>query len=91
MWEPFTETEIWKAASELTNGKSTGPDDTYAQLIKYAPQEIHKEIAKIFNKVAETGKKITKLTLGILTPIQKPGKPRGPVMNIRPIILLSIL
>ena len=28
---------------------------------------------------------------GILVPLQKPGKPRGPASNLRPIILLSTL
>ena len=84
MKEPFTETEIKKAAGSLRNGKNAGPDDIYAELIKYAPPEIHREIAKIFNKVAETGENITELTLGFLKPSQKPGKQRGPVVNLRP-------
>ena len=28
---------------------------------------------------------------GTLTPLQKPGKPRGPTENLRPIILFSLL
>ena len=91
MREPFTETEIAKAAISLRNGKSVGPDAIHAELIKYATPEIHREIAEIFNKVAETGENITELTLGSLKPLKKLGKQRGPVVNLRPIILLSII
>ena len=91
MRQPFTEGEINKAARSLKNGKSAGPDDIHAELSKYAPLEIHREIAEIFNKVAESGENIMALTLGFLRPLQKPGKQRGPVVNLRPIILLSIL
>eukprot|EP00795_Rhopilema_esculentum_P001927 gene1927-16438_t len=42
---------------------------------------MHREIAKIFIKVAETGGNITELTLGFLKPLQKPRKQRGPVVN----------
>ena len=31
------------------------------------------------------------ITHGILTALQKPGKPKGPTSNLRPIILLSVL
>ena len=31
------------------------------------------------------------MTLGIITPIQKPGKPKGPVQNVCPITLLSMI
>ena len=33
----------------------------------------------------------TEFTLGIITPIQKPGKPKGPVQNVLPIMLLSMI
>ena len=39
----------------------------------------------------ETGNYPKELKIGHLTPIQKPGKPKGPPENLRPIILLSIL
>ena len=39
-------------------------------------------------KIGEFPKEINK---GILTPLQKPGKPKGPVTNLRPIILLTTL
>ena len=43
------------------------------------------------NRTFETGEPIEELQLGILTPLQKPGKKKGPHENIRPIILLSVI
>ena len=91
MKTPFNKLEIEKAAKSLKNGKASGCDNLHAECIKYAPQIIYEEIAKIFNEVAEHGTEITELTLGMMTPLQKPGKKRGPPGNIRPIILLSVL
>ena len=49
------------------------------------------EIADIFNIMAETGEYPREIKTGVLVPLQKPGKPKGPVENLRPIILLSVL
>ena len=43
-----------------------------------------KEIANIFNKVAETGENITELILGLLRTLQKRGKEKGPDKLLRP-------
>ena len=91
MVTPFAADEITKAAKKLKNGKSPGPDNVELELIKYAPTELHKEIATIFNKVAETGEPVTELVLGLLWPLQKLGKSKGLPENLRPIILLSVL
>ena len=48
-------------------------------------------IADILNTAASTGGHPNELKTGLLNPLQKPGKKRGPLSNIRPIILLSIL
>ena len=41
--------------------------------------------------MAATGDFPRELKVGILTPLPKPGKPKGPPSNLRPIILLSII
>ena len=89
--QPFTAAEFSQAASRLKNGKSAVCDDTQAEYIKYAPVEIYEQIATILNRVTETGEDLEELHLGILTPLQKPGKKKGPPENIRPIILLSVI
>ena len=91
MVTPFTADKITKAAKKLKNGKSPGPDNVQLELIIYAPIELHKEIATIFNKIAETGEPVTESVLGLLRPLQKPGKAKGLPENLRPIILPSVL
>ena len=91
MSTPFTEKEIEKAAKSMKNGKSCGIDNIHAEQIKYAPQYVHTEIAEIFNETAKTGEYPKELKTGILTPLPKPNKKKGPRENLRPIMLLSVL
>ena len=91
METPFTGEEIRKVVNRMKNEKSAGPDALEVELIKYASIEIHNEIANIFNTLSRTGEDLKELILGILRPLQKPGKAKGPTKNLRPIILLSII
>ena len=88
---PITEHEVKSATKKLKNNKSPGSDNVQAELIKYGPRLVHSHIADILNEAARTGIKPTELSLGKLIPLPKPGKPKGPVKNLRPIILLSVL
>ena len=49
------------------------------------------KIADKCNNIAATGKHSNEIRRGIFRAQQKPGKPKGPTSNIRPIIILSIL
>ena len=89
-WAPRAE-EIETAAKRLKNNKSPGVDNINAELLKYGPNELHGEMANIFNRIAATGEIPTEIQQGILIPIPKPGKPAGPPGNLRPIILLSTI
>ena len=91
MKTPFTRTEIKGAVKKLKNNKSAGMDDVVAELIKYGPDLLYDEIAVIFNSVAETGECPREIVFGILCALQKPGKSKGPLDHLRPIILLSML
>ena len=91
MDNPFTSDEINEAIKLLRNNKSAGDDGIKAEMLKHAPSIIHHQIAKIYNCAAETGEHPHELVLGIITALQKPGKQRGPVENLRPITLLSML
>ena len=66
-------------------------NNTYAEHIKYSPPTIHEHIADILNKTAETGIYPDELNTGILSPLPKPNKTKGPRENLRPIMLLSII
>ena len=88
---PFTQQEITNAIRALKNNKSAGIDKLKAEHLKSAPVELHKIIADILNHACETGQYPEEITKGLLTPIQKPGKLKGPPQNLRPVILLSTL
>ena len=49
---------------------------------------MYEEIADIFNIMAETGEYPKEIKTGVLVLLQKPGKPKGPVENLRLIITL---
>lgn len=90
MKNPFTAIEIRNAVSSLKNNKAPGCDNIKAEHLKYAPST-HQHIANILNKIAETGEYPNEIKQGLLTPIQKPGKSKGPPENLRPLIPLSTL
>ena len=59
--------------------------------MKYRPETIYSEIAKIYNEAASSGQHPNELIHGILNALQKPNKTKGPIDHLRPIILLSML
>ena len=91
MTAPFTAEEIAKIAKSLSNGKSAERDCLNDEYIKYSPEIIHEEIAKIYTTIAVTGDHMNKFKIGILSPLPKPGEPKGLPANLQPIIFLSII
>lgn len=90
METPFTKAEIEKAVKRLKLHKSPGEDEVCAELLRYGTHELYDEIAEILNNIASSGEFPKELNQGLLAPLQKPGKPKGPTENLRPIILFSI-
>ena len=72
----------------MKNNTSSGCDGIKTENIKYAPST-YKHIANILNKIAETGEYPTEIKSGLFTPLQKPGKEKGPVTNLRPVIYIT--
>ncbi|KAK2142347.1 hypothetical protein NP493_4925g00004 [Ridgeia piscesae] len=71
----------------------SGPNnvrEAYQQHLKYAPAELSRLIADTFNDVFEKHQPLN-IGTGVLIALQKPGKPIGPLKNLRPIVLLTIL
>ena len=89
--EPFTWKEIYEASLKLNINKSPDNNGLQAEHNKYAPKCEHQDIANLLNEVAETGTYPQELKHGLIIPIQKPGKQKWKVKNIRSVILLSIL
>lgn len=52
--------------------------------------ETHVQVTTI-NNIGSTGIFPSDIKTAILTPLQKPGKKRGPISNIRPLMLMSII
>ena len=52
---PFNKEEVAKSAAKLKENKSCGKDGIYVELLKYAPEEAHKQIANMLNNMARTG------------------------------------
>ena len=82
----ITAKEVKTAVWKMTNNKAPGKDNINVELIKYAPEEIYKEI---LNRIYERNDTGIKLGTGILLPLQKPKKTQGPVKKHRPITLLE--
>ena len=91
MSEPFAWKEIYEASLKLNINKSPDNNGLQAEHIKYAPKCVHHDMANLLSEVAETGTYPQELNHGLIIRIQKPGKQKGKVENIRPVILLSIL
>ena len=91
MQKSFSEEEVRRAVNSLKNNKSAGIDDIHAEHLKNGPSIVLSKIAEILNLIAETGEYPKEIKTGILVPLQKPGKRKGPPANLRPVILLSLL
>ena len=60
-------------------------------ILDTSSEVVYEKIAAIYNDIAVTGNHPNEITHGILRALQKPGKPKGPTSNLRPIILSSVL
>ncbi len=87
---PVTHEEVTETAASLCNYCARGPDGVPNELVKYACQneDTAKSVAHLLNSAVEGNFHLAALGDGLLIPIQKAGKPRGQVENLRPGTLL---
>ena len=85
---PITNFEVRNSINRLNNGKAAGEDEICNEYLKYAPGQTDDKIAKLFNNIFEKHESIG-INNGLLIPLQKPGKKKGPPQNLRPITLLN--
>ena len=76
--------------TSLNNNKSPGEDDIQPELLKYGSEILIDKIGELFNGIFENHEDLD-VNGGLLLPIPKPGKPKGPVKNLRPITLLNTI
>ena len=74
---------------KLKNNRSCGPDEIPNELLNYAGPSFCREFSDIINQSFESNTYIKEIGESILTPLQKPGKPLGPVKSLRPLNLLN--
>ena len=75
----ITTDEVTKATRSMKNG--CGKDGIYIEYIKYAPTELHKEIANILYSI-QSEEPPPEIVTGLLSALQKPGKKVGPPGNL---------
>ena len=81
----FTSGEAQAVIKQLHNKKNAGKYNIKAEQIQYGTENIAKEIATIYNEIARNGKHPNEINQGVLRVIQKPGKPKGLIENLRSI------
>ena len=85
---PISVEEVRQCVKKMKNNKAPGHDNITVEMIKYG--EIEEEVTVILNNVVE-GTEHFELSKSLLKYIQKPGKEKGPIQNLRPINLLPTL
>jgi exonuclease III len=88
--KPITPAEVAEGAKRLNNNRAAGYDNITAELLKYAPAEVYVDTATVLNKCFTHNEGI-QVSKGLLVALPKPGKPKGPLKNLRPVILLPII
>ena len=86
----ITAEEVSKASCKMSNGRSPGDDNVSVEQIKYAPDIVKEEIAKILNYHIENGGDL-ELGKGLIAALWKPNKEKGVVKNLRPVTLLKVI
>ena len=82
--------EVEKAIKKLKNRKAVGPDELPTELLKAAGGEGAKFVAYVLNASFSKHEALG-VGEGTLAAIQKPGKPKGPLGSLRPLVLLTAL
>ena len=75
----------------MQNNKSVERDNIKPEHMKYGTKNFTKGIATIYKEITRTGKLPNEINQEVITAIQKPGKPKGLIENLRSITLLSLL
>ena len=75
---------------KLINNRAPGYDNIAPKMIKYHPEELYQKIVRILNNCISNNINID-TGFRLLVLLQKPGKTKRQVTNLRPVILLSII
>ena len=89
--KPIELPEVQKALGKLKNRRAFGFDKLPSELFKYGGAALEQALTDVLNQLFSEGTALDVIGKGILIPLQKPGKPRGPLKSIRPVVLLIVL
>ena len=81
---------VLSKAKHSFHNRAPGKDGIQGELLKYGPETIDSYIANIINESFEKHE-ILDINAGEIIPLPKPGKPKGPPKNLRPITLLNTI
>ena len=90
MNNPITTEEVTKGAKKLNNNRAADKSNLTGEMVKYGPSKLHEEIRDVYNQSLQKHEKID-VGDGLLAPLPKPNKIKGPTKHLRPVILLPIL
>ena len=79
-----------KTINKLDNNRASKPDKIIAEPTKHAIEVVHVFIQELLNNVLENHQSLG-LGSSIHVALQKPDKPKGPVINLRPLNLLVMI
>ena len=74
----ITEQEIQKALFKQKNGKASGPDDIFAEILKSSYDIVSPHLVKLYNKLFSYAEYPENWSLGYVIPIFKGGEPCSP-------------
>lgn len=87
---PIALDEVRACLGRLSSNRASGPDSIPAELYKFSGPETPSIVVKALNDIFALHSPID-TNVGVLVPLPKPGKPRGPVSSLRPVALLNAL
>ena len=79
---PITAAEVQRASMSLKNNRGTGPDGIQNELLKYGGSAFHSTYSEIINRCFEKNTHLDAVGEAMITPLQKPNKPKGSLKNI---------
>ena len=86
----FTTEDIIKAINLLKNNRASGIDNISNELIKYGTEILYEYIKHILNQIMISKIYPEEIKTGMRNPLQKLRKQKGPVQNLRSVILRSV-
>ena len=84
----ITPIEVEKSLKRLNNNRAAGGDEIPGELLKHGAKDLSPILSNIFNDVFGTHQPLD-INNGQMITLPKPGKPKGPKKNLRPVTVLD--